>query len=111
MGVRASFRAVLRGACDSWAGREQPALHHGYGLDWRDGARERLRGCRQQLGEFVCVCESFWKPDMDAETLFETLGQCILTGVNRDCLAGWGAAIYIITPTGITAKTLKGRQD
>ena len=57
------------------------------------------------------VCESFWKPDMDAETLFETLGQCILTGVNRDCLAGWGAAIYIITPTGITAKTLKGRQD
>lgn len=57
------------------------------------------------------VCESFWKPDMGPEELFECLGQCILSGVNRDCLSGWGGVVYIITKDKLVARTLKGRQD
>eukprot|EP00922_Rhytidocystis_sp_ex-Travisia-forbesii_P070600 GHVS01105435.1.p1 GENE.GHVS01105435.1~~GHVS01105435.1.p1 ORF type:complete len:206 (+),score=30.34 GHVS01105435.1:109-726(+) len=57
------------------------------------------------------VCESFWKPDMDEEQLFETLSQCLLAGVDRDCVSGWGGVVHIITPTRIISRSLKGRQD
>eukprot|EP01024_Parvocaulis_polyphysoides_P006344 TRINITY_DN11686_c1_g1_i6.p1 TRINITY_DN11686_c1_g1~~TRINITY_DN11686_c1_g1_i6.p1 ORF type:complete len:213 (-),score=21.75 TRINITY_DN11686_c1_g1_i6:221-796(-) len=57
------------------------------------------------------MCESIWKPDMDADELFETLAQGLLSGVNRDALAGWGAVIYLITPEKVVAKTLRGRMD
>lgn len=57
------------------------------------------------------VCESFWKPYMDEEQLFETLSQCLLAGVDRDCVSGWGGVVHIITPTRVMTRTLKGRQD
>ncbi len=47
----------------------------------------------------------------DAEALFETVSQCLLSGIDRDALAGWGAVVYVITPAGCTARTLKGRMD
>lgn len=57
------------------------------------------------------VCESLWKPDMEAEELFETLSQALLSGQDRDCLAGWGAVVYVITKDKVVARTLKGRMD
>jgi len=57
------------------------------------------------------MCESMWRPDMDAEELFETLAQCILSGVDRDALAGWGALLHVITPDAVISRTLKGRMD
>eukprot|EP00929_Paragymnodinium_shiwhaense_P001453 TRINITY_DN101692_c0_g1_i1.p1 TRINITY_DN101692_c0_g1~~TRINITY_DN101692_c0_g1_i1.p1 ORF type:complete len:241 (+),score=43.22 TRINITY_DN101692_c0_g1_i1:108-725(+) len=57
------------------------------------------------------VCESFWRPDMNKDELFETVSQCLLSAVDRDCLAGWGGVVTIITPTEITTKHLKGRMD
>jgi len=57
------------------------------------------------------VCESFWRPGMNKDELFETLAQCLLSAVDRDCLAGWGGVIHIITPEEIVTKTLKGRMD
>ncbi|KAI8462913.1 MAG: subunit of GARP complex [Monoraphidium minutum] len=42
------------------------------------------------------MCESMWRPDMDADELFETLAQCLLSGIDRDALAGWGAVVYVI---------------
>lgn len=57
------------------------------------------------------VCESFYRPEMTPEMLFETLAQCLLNGVDRDALAGWGGVVHIITPEGIISKTLKGRMD
>eukprot|EP01025_Chloroclados_australasicus_P019222 TRINITY_DN2041_c0_g1_i1.p2 TRINITY_DN2041_c0_g1~~TRINITY_DN2041_c0_g1_i1.p2 ORF type:complete len:213 (-),score=18.49 TRINITY_DN2041_c0_g1_i1:335-949(-) len=57
------------------------------------------------------MCETVWRPDMNPDELFETLAQCLLSGIDRDSLAGWGAVIYVITPEGVTAKTLKGRMD
>jgi 20S proteasome subunit beta 3 len=47
------------------------------------------------------------KPD----ELFETMAQCLLAACDRDCLAGWGGVVHIITPEGITTKYLKGRMD
>jgi 20S proteasome subunit beta 3 len=57
------------------------------------------------------MCESMWKPDLGAEELFEVLSQCLLSGIDRDALAGWGAVVYVITKDGVTARTLKGRMD
>jgi len=57
------------------------------------------------------VCESFWRPDMNKDELFETLAQCLLSAVDRDCLAGWGGVVTIITPDEIITKKLKGRMD
>jgi 20S proteasome subunit beta 3 len=61
--------------------------------------------------ELLGVCESFWRPGLGPDELFETLSQCLLAGLDRDCLAGWGGVVHIITPEGVTTKTLKGRMD
>eukprot|EP00928_Gymnodinium_smaydae_P069786 TRINITY_DN534_c0_g1_i2.p1 TRINITY_DN534_c0_g1~~TRINITY_DN534_c0_g1_i2.p1 ORF type:complete len:234 (+),score=54.76 TRINITY_DN534_c0_g1_i2:87-704(+) len=57
------------------------------------------------------VCESFWRPGMNPDELFETISQCLLSAVDRDCLAGWGGVVHVITPDSITTKVLKGRMD
>jgi len=57
------------------------------------------------------VCESFWRPEMEPADLFETLSQCLLAGVDRDCLSGWGAVVHVLTPEGVTTKYLKTRMD
>lgn len=50
-------------------------------------------------------------PSQDPDALFETVSQCLLSGSDRDALAGWGAVVYVITKDGTTARTLKGRMD
>ncbi|KAJ1626271.1 nucleophile aminohydrolase [Pavlovales sp. CCMP2436] len=57
------------------------------------------------------MCESVYRPDLVPEELFEVLSQCLLSGVDRDCLAGWGATVYIMTPEGVQETNLKGRMD
>merc|ERR1712232_715237 len=57
------------------------------------------------------VCESFWREGMDKDELFECAAQCLLAAVDRDCLAGWGGVVHVITPTEIITKHLKGRMD
>jgi 20S proteasome subunit beta 3 len=61
--------------------------------------------------QLLGVCESFWRPGMNADELFETMAQCLLAACDRDCLAGWGGVVHIMTPEGITTKYLKGRMD
>jgi len=67
--------------------------------------------CGTSTDQLFGVCESFWKPDMNKDELFETVSQCLLSAVDRDCLAGWGGVVTIITPTEIITKKLKGRMD
>ncbi|KAL0314340.1 UNVERIFIED_CONTAM: Proteasome subunit beta type-3-A [Sesamum angustifolium] len=57
------------------------------------------------------ACESMFKPDMEAEELFETISQALLSSVDRDCLSGWGGHVYLVTPTEVTERILKGRMD
>eukprot|EP00919_Chromeraceae_sp_WS-2016_P074018 GHVR01175085.1.p1 GENE.GHVR01175085.1~~GHVR01175085.1.p1 ORF type:complete len:193 (+),score=38.06 GHVR01175085.1:172-750(+) len=64
--------------------------------------------CEEQL---FGVCETFWKPDMSEEELFETISQCLLSSTDRDCVSGWGATVHIMTPERIYSKSLKSRMD
>mmetsp|Transcript_61839 Transcript_61839/g.85027 ORF Transcript_61839/g.85027 Transcript_61839/m.85027 type:complete len:205 (-) Transcript_61839:341-955(-) len=57
------------------------------------------------------MCESMYRPDMEPDELFETISQCLLASVDRDCLSGWGAVVHIITADGIISKKLKSRSD
>ncbi|KAI5302991.1 proteasome core particle subunit beta 3 [Ascosphaera pollenicola] len=57
------------------------------------------------------TCESLWEPNLGPEELFETISQALLNAVDRDCLSGWGAHVYIIEKDKVTKRLLKGRQD
>ena len=57
------------------------------------------------------MCETYFKPDMEPDDLFETISQCLLASVDRDALSGWGAVVHVITPEGVTSRKLKGRMD
>ena len=35
-------------------------------------------------------------PCQEPEDLFETLSQCLLSGVDRDALSGWGAIVHVV---------------
>ena len=50
-------------------------------------------------------------PFFPSSDLFETISQCLLAAVDRDCLSGWGAIVHVITPEGVTTKRLVGRMD
>lgn len=56
-------------------------------------------------------CETYYREDMNQDELFETVSQSLLSGIDRDSYSGWGATVYIITPTEIIVKNLKTRQD
>jgi len=64
--------------------------------------------CSEQL---YGMCEALYRPNLDPEDLFETVSQCLLAAVDRDCLAGWGAIVHIITPEGVETRELKARKD
>lgn len=32
----------------------------------------------------------------EAEELFETISQALLSSVDRDCLSGWGGHVYVV---------------
>ena len=48
---------------------------------------------------------------MDADQLFETVANCLLSALDRDSLSGWGAYVYVLTPENLIVKALKTRQD
>ena len=48
---------------------------------------------------------------MDPEELFEVVSQALLAALDRDALAGWGATVYVLTPTEVIARNIKTRQD
>jgi len=63
-------------------------------------------------GEELYGCaEAFYKPNLGPDELFETTAQTLLAAVDRDCLAGWGAVVHVLTPDKIITKTLKTRKD
>mmetsp|Transcript_42551 Transcript_42551/g.69005 ORF Transcript_42551/g.69005 Transcript_42551/m.69005 type:complete len:204 (+) Transcript_42551:101-712(+) len=64
--------------------------------------------CQEEL---YGTCESMYKPDLEPEDLFETISQALLSSVDRDCLSGWGAVVYIITPEETIVRHLKARMD
>eukprot|EP01012_Entosiphon_sulcatum_P015007 TRINITY_DN2003_c0_g1_i1.p1 TRINITY_DN2003_c0_g1~~TRINITY_DN2003_c0_g1_i1.p1 ORF type:complete len:221 (+),score=57.34 TRINITY_DN2003_c0_g1_i1:49-663(+) len=57
------------------------------------------------------MCESLWKPELEAEDLFETIGQALLSALDRDCLSGWGGVVILLTKDKIVTREIKGRYD
>ena len=39
----------------------------------------------------------------EPEELFETLSQCLLSGVDRDALSGWGGIVYVMCVSPLRA--------
>ncbi|RKP03892.1 hypothetical protein CXG81DRAFT_29137 [Caulochytrium protostelioides] len=95
------------------------------GLDPKTGepfiASTDLIGCINFAKDFVVsgtansqmygMCESLWEPNLGPEDLFETISQAMLNAIDRDCIAGWGAVVHVITKDKIVTKHLKGRMD
>jgi len=61
--------------------------------------------------ELYGTCEALYKKNQEPEDLFETISQALLAAVDRDCLAGWGAIVHIITPNETITRELKSRKD
>lgn len=57
------------------------------------------------------VCETFYKPNLEPEQLFEVVSNCLLSALDRDSRSGWGAYVYILTPTELIVRSLKTRMD
>ena len=58
--------------------------------------------------QLLGTCETLWEPDLEPEDLFETISQTLLSSVDRDALAGWGAHVYVITKEKVTKRLLRG---
>ncbi len=80
-----------------------------------------LIGCVAKADDFALAgtcaeslfgtCETFYKPDLGPDELFETISQSLLAALDRDCISGWGAVVHVITKDGVTTKHLAARQD
>eukprot|EP01059_Diplonema_ambulator_P036771 TRINITY_DN9349_c0_g1_i1.p1 TRINITY_DN9349_c0_g1~~TRINITY_DN9349_c0_g1_i1.p1 ORF type:complete len:226 (+),score=63.12 TRINITY_DN9349_c0_g1_i1:66-680(+) len=58
------------------------------------------------------TCESMFKPNMNADELFEVVSQALMASLDRDCLAGWGATVTILKNTGeCITRQIKTRLD
>lgn len=80
-----------------------------------------LIGALQSADDFVVAgtasealhgaCESFFRPNMEPDELFETVSQALLSSVDRDAMSGWGGVVIVVTPDKIVTRELKGRMD
>lgn len=80
-----------------------------------------LLGCVASADDFAVAgtcaesllgtCETFYKPDLEPDQLFETISQALLAALDRDCVSGWGAVVHVITKDGVTTKELDARMD
>lgn len=57
------------------------------------------------------ICETFYKPNLGPEELFDVISNSLLSALDRDSLSGWGARVYILTPDELIVRSLKCRQD
>ena len=80
-----------------------------------------LIGAKSTPKDFVCtgtcedslmgICETLWRPGLGPEELFEVISQSLLSALDRDCISGWGAKVFIVTPQKIVTRILKTRAD
>jgi len=61
--------------------------------------------------ELTGIGENLWRKDLKPDELFNMTCQSLLAAVDRDCLAGWGSEVILITPNKVTKRFLKTRQD
>lgn len=69
-----------------------------------------LIGAQSRVEDFCCVgvasnsmygtAEAMWRPNMDARTLGRVCGRAFLAALERDCLSGYGAIVYVMSDDG-----------
>mmetsp|Transcript_31102 Transcript_31102/g.45949 ORF Transcript_31102/g.45949 Transcript_31102/m.45949 type:complete len:237 (-) Transcript_31102:807-1517(-) len=78
-------------------------------------------GAQARSNEFVSVgvasksmygtAEALWRPGLSPEELVQVCGKAFLSALERDCLSGYGAVLYLITKEGIEQIELACRND
>jgi 20S proteasome subunit beta 3 len=79
-------------------------------------------GAKSQSMSFVCAgvaskslygtAEAYWKPNLSEDELVEICAKSFMSALERDCLSGYGAMIYLISSDGsITEYDLECRSD
>jgi len=58
------------------------------------------------------AAQAFWRPNLEAPELARTAARAFLAACERDCLSGYGARLYLITPEqGIQVMDISTRND
>lgn len=78
-------------------------------------------GAKSTSHAFVCAgaasdsmfgtAEALWKPNLSPEELVRVCAKAFLGALERDCLSGYGAVLYLITREGVTSFDLASRND
>jgi 20S proteasome subunit beta 3 len=78
-------------------------------------------GAKSESGAFCCAgtaskslygtAEALWEPDLAPDQLVAVGIKAFFSALERDCLSGYGAMIYLLTPEGITEYDVTGRSD
>lgn len=79
-------------------------------------------GAKAESKSFICAgaaseslfgtAEALWKPDLEADELLAVCCKAFLSALERDCMSGYGAVLYLLTPdAGIVEYDLAGRSD
>ncbi|KAL7516231.1 hypothetical protein ACHAWX_002322 [Stephanocyclus meneghinianus] len=65
-----------------------------------------MLGARSTSSTFVCsgvasrslhgTAEALWRPNLDAQELVQICGKAFVSALERDCLSGYGAVVYLI---------------
>jgi len=69
-----------------------------------------MLGARSTSDSFVCsgvasrslhgTAEALWRPELEGEELVEVCGKAFVSALERDCLSGYGAVVYLIRAVG-----------
>lgn len=69
-----------------------------------------MLGARSTSSTFVCsgaasrslhgTAEALWRPNLEAHELVEVCGKAFVSALERDCLSGYGAVVYLIQNEG-----------
>ena len=78
-------------------------------------------GAKSESEAFACAgtaskslygtAEALWEPNLLPDQLVSICTNAFLSALERDCLSGYGATVYLLTPDGITEYDISGRSD
>jgi 20S proteasome subunit beta 3 len=57
------------------------------------------------------TAEAFWRPHMNRDELVDVVAKAFVAALERDCLSGYGALVYLLTADGITEYDISTRND
>ena len=98
-------------------------LERGIGISYKPFlSTQDCIGAQSKSTQFVCTgaaskslygtAEAMWRPDLEPEELIQVLGRAFLSAMERDCLSGYGAVLYLMVGgRGVERIELASRND